>query len=316
MIYLLLGTDDFSKKECLQELENKEKLEKVELIDPSPEDLFSAGASASLFSSKRLIKAEGFFSKNDYDPEYVDKLSKSDSVFIFVEPSLDKRKTATKKLLADKNITVKEFKLPLGDNLKKWVISRCEKLGLKFGAGALDVFLQRIGAYGSEQSGEIYSLWQVDHELNKLVSFAQGKAVSTEDVKALVAENLEENVFRITNAIGDKNRALALKYLQEHIDRIPGDEKAKVISISALLADQLRNILIFQDMQSAPDAEVISRTGFSPGRVFVFRKLARNIPKEKNLDALRKLEHLDEEVKTSSGPATLQFFMILEGMLR
>ena len=316
MVYLLLGSDDFSKKEYLQEIESKEQLEKLELTEPSPEDVFSAGANVSLFSVKRLIEVEGFFAKNEYDEGYVEKLSKSDSIFVFIEPSLDKRKTATKKLIADKRITVKEFALPTGDALKKWVVARSEKSGLKFDKGALDLFLQRMGAFSSEQSGEIYSLWQVDQELKKLSSFAQGKAVTIADVTALVPENLEENVFRITNAIGDKNKGLALKYLQEHIDRIPGDEKAKVISISALLADQLRNILIFQDMQNAPEAEIISRTGFSPGRVFVFKKLARNIPKEKNLDALRKLEYLDEEVKSSSGPAILQFFMILEGMFR
>jgi DNA polymerase III subunit delta len=318
MIYLLLGSDDFSKREFVNELEKKERLEISSLFDATPKDILNDSKSNSLFSSKKLVKVYDFFAANTELPEgFIQSLLASGNVYIFFEQALDKRKTATKKLLADKTITVKEFNIPSGEEFKKWVVARSATYSLTFEKNALELFFERLGGGKGEFGKEMYSLWQADSELQKLSLYVKDKAVTVENIKVMVPENIEENIFRITNAIGDRNVSAATQYLNEYIDRLPGDEKAKIISLSALLADQFRNILIIQALteQGMPEAEISSQTGFASGRLFVYKKLSRGFKKEKLIDALTKLEYLDEEMKSTSGPAALQFFMIVNGLL-
>ena len=308
MIYLLLGIDDFSKKEFLNDLQTKEKLEVVVFTDASAlSGLRQAVNDSNLFGGKKLVLAYDFVAGGAVDEKLLTEFAGSANIVAFIEEKLDKRKAETKKILADKNLKVLEFAVPVGIEFKKWVQERIKALDLKLSGKALDLFLSRLG-FGAEGYGEpLYSLWQGGSELCKLKMFAGEAAVSEDDVASLVSENLDENVFAITNAIGDRNKPAAIKALTDYMDRLAGDDKAKVISLSALLAEQFRNILI---VQGGADA------GFSSGRAFVYQKLAKNFPKEKMLDALKKLEILDQEVKTSSGPATLQLLMIVESLLK
>jgi DNA polymerase III subunit delta len=319
MIHLLLGSDDFSKKEYVKMLEKRFGHEITSLFDANPKELLDTSKSGSLFSAKKLVKIYDFFAKNTELPEdLISELLNSGNVFVFVEEALDKRKTATKKLLADKNITVAEFALPTGEEFKKWVDNRAKSYDLKFKADALVSFFERLGVGKGEFGKELYSLWQVDSELQKLKHYTNGSEVTREAVERIISENIDENIFKITNAIGDRNSRAATQYLNEYIDRLPGDEKTKIISLSALLADQFRNILIIQQVveKGMPDSEISKLTGFAPGRLFVYKKLARGFKKEKAVEALTKLEYLDEEMKSSSSPAALQFFMIIEGVLK
>jgi hypothetical protein len=68
--------------------------------------------------------------------------------------------------------------------------------------------------------------------------------------------------------------------------------------------------------RSAPDAEIIKATGFTPGRVFVYKKLSRSFAPQKLLEALRKLEALDGELKSTTGPAALQFLLTVQGLMK
>ena len=63
------------------------------------------------------------------------------------------------------------------------------------------------------------------------------------------------------------------------------------------------------------DAEIARASGFSSGKLFIYKKLAQRFSTKKILDTLHKLEMLDVEIKTSSGPAALQFFMIINSLM-
>ena len=318
MIYLLLGPDDFSKKAYSKDLESLGGLDVATFFDDADEQGIVAASGGSLFGGGKVVKAYNFLSKGTYSDEFITRLKNASGTFIFIEDILDKRKAGNKKLLADKDITVKEFKIPSGDALKKWIIDRSKEHGLKISSHAIQAFMQRIGDGQGEFGKELYSLWQVDSELKKIKAYVGSREAGVDDVLLLVPENLEENVFKITNAIGDKDKKRTIKYLQEHMDRIPGDEKAKILSLSALLAEQFRSILIVQSLveKGVSDAEAASLTGFSPGRIFIYKKISKNFKREKVLEALQKLEFLDEEMKTGNSPASLQLFMIIENVLR
>jgi DNA polymerase-3 subunit delta len=183
----------------------------------------------------------------------------------------------------------------------------------------LDIFLARLGVGQGEFGDELYSLWQTDSELKKLATFAAGKPVSAQDVAALVSENVDEDIFAVTNAIADRNRQAAVAALVNYMDRLPGnDEKAKVISISGALAEQFRGVLVVQGMaeQRVPDSAIAAETGYSPGKIFIYKKIAKQFSQEKLRQALQKLEILDLEMKTGNGPAALQFLMIVQSAMQ
>lgn len=315
MIYLLLGKDDFTKKEFIDDLFAKGSFEmQVLSVDSSASDVAREYFSSDLFGGKRLLFGEGLLGRTEFAEEFFAALGKeggkTENVLVFLESALDKRKKETKAILANKSLKVVEFEILFGDDLKKWVSTRAKSAGLSFERGVLDLFLARLGAC---------DLWQATSEINKLKTFAGDSEVSAAAVADLVAENIEEDVFAITNAIGDKNRPLAVSLLTNYFDRLPGtDEKTKVISLSALLSDQFRNILILKGLseEGRSESAIVKEMEFTPGRVFIYKKLASRFSEDKLLDALRKFELLDMEVKTTSGPAALQLFMIVESVIK
>ncbi|MDB4939602.1 MAG: polymerase delta subunit [Candidatus Doudnabacteria bacterium] len=338
MIYLLLGSDDFSKKEYVKGLEAKERLEPAVFYDTDGiAALARTATEANLFGGRKIIFGYDFFSKNLVNEAVLEEISKNLNIIVFFEEKLDKRKTETKKILAHPKLKVLEFNTLVGAEFRKWVDARANLYGLKFGGRSFDLFLERIGFVGGSSfagggaatfGAPAYSLWQVDSELRKLAAFSGGAvgaavedkaaALTEENIRDLISENLDENIFAITNALGDKNKAAAIKALTEYIDRLPGDEKAKIISLSGLLAEQFRSILLIQGLAASGmgEPEMLAASGFASGKLFVYKKLGRNFSALAVRQALRKLEALDQEVKTTSGPANLQMLMIIEALLK
>src|SRR5258708_15335128 len=174
MIYLLLGKDDFSKKEFLESLKQKQApklsqpenaLEVCSFYDL--ENLAQAEQAildSNLFGGKKLVKLYGLFSAG-LGEEFLNKIKASANIVVFIEESLDKRKAETKKILENKNLEIMEFEVPAAAEFKKWVIARAKKYDLKLSGKALDLFLQRLGIDQVEFGEQLYSLWQADSEL-------------------------------------------------------------------------------------------------------------------------------------------------------
>ena len=320
MIYIFLGSDDFSKKEELKAMQQKESAEIVSFFDYEPEMIRQAAMENTLFGGRKILCINNYFSKG-FDSEILEQIHSSLNTVIFLEEKLDKRKAETKKILSNKNLKVLEFNTPEAADFVAWVKKQAKKYDLKLSGKAEELFLKRIGVSfnSSSYQAPLYDLWQADSELRKLKSFAGQESVSEKDVLDLVSENTDDDIFRITNAIGDKDRVNATKYLVEYMDKYAGsDEKTKVIGLSGLLSEQFRNILVFQKLlsQRLPDKEISDITGYAPGRIFIYKKLASRFSEQKVLELLRKIELLDLEVKTSQGPASLQFFMIIEAAMK
>ncbi len=324
MIYLMTGKDDFSKREFFEQLKAKEAGADVLIFEGegSSKDILQATSEQGLFSSKKLFKITNFFSGVNEDFQldaFLAALAHSGNTYVFIEDALDKRKKQSKAVTGDKRITAKDFVIPSGPAFSKWVGDRAATYKATFAPKALEQFLSRLGMGQGEFGDELYDLWQADSELQKLATYAAGNAITTEDVAALVSENIAEDIFAVTNAIANRNRPAAITSLVNYMDRLPGnDEKAKIISISGVLAEQFRGVLVVQGMaeQRVPDAAIASDTGYTPGRIFMYKKIAKQFSQAKLISALQKLEILDTEIKTGSSPAALQFLMIVQSALQ
>jgi DNA polymerase III delta subunit len=132
----------------------------------------------------------------------------------------------------------------------------------------------------------------------------------------LVVPKVSVDPFALLDAIGSKNKSHALQMLGNFFDHSAGDEKAKAIQFSALLADQLRNVLLVIDAvdKRIPDETILDKTGWKSGRLYVMKKLSRSYNPAQIKLTLAKLESLDIELKTSTMPPHVVLDMIISQM--
>ncbi|MDQ3018357.1 MAG: DNA polymerase III subunit delta [bacterium] len=311
MLTILLGQDVLTKQQYVQEhLEGKNiELKKIHSGDTLP-NVASLNAPA-LFGPVEAYLFEQCW--KDLDPEQLlEHCSESSTqVFIF-EDSIDQRKTVNKNFLRDKRVTVKEFESPSGAGAGKWIAAHAKHLQIKIEPKAVEAL---VAALVPDESGKL-SVLGAHNELEKLKSCADGVAITESMVRDLVEPLSAINIFSLLDAIGTKNKVQATKLLEQFFALPGGDEKSKAIQISALLADQLRNIILVQDAHSRnlPEAHILEQTGWKSGRLFIIKKLSRYFTIPQLKQALAKIENLDIELKSSTLPPHVILDMVISQM--
>lgn len=337
MIIFLYGEDDFRAKNKLSELKAKflKEVDKsggsLEWIDgekASLREINEKSSGGSLLAPKRMIVIENIFRAKDKEllPEvlkYFQAKEKSgnDNIIVFLENFLKTKKKydseETVKLDADgrdKPLTKaekaffdflsgtkikQEFKKLNNLELSSWIRNEAAVRGGQIG-------LRAINALMMVTAGD---MWQLDNEINKLINYKKGQAptmvgeaglaeISEADVEELVRGAFEENIFALTDAIGSKNRALAIKLLEEEVK-----SGSNEIYILSMIIRQIKIILQARqglDLGQTPkkiatDMKVIS---------FVANKAiaqARNFNLESLKNILSQLVEIDYKAKSGQG---------------
>ncbi|MCC6442486.1 MAG: DNA polymerase III subunit delta [Armatimonadetes bacterium] len=113
-------------------------------------------------------------------------------------------------------------------------------------------------------------------ELEKLSLYVgDRKAIALEDVKAMIGEQVEDKVFALVDAIGNRDRALAFSLLEK---MLPGTDKAErttAMRLSAMILRQFR--LIWQAKVLADHRALTAKADAVPPQV------AALLPEENNL---------------------------------
>ena len=325
MLTLLLGPDDFSKNEYVDGLGGKSP--QVVIFDGSEGfGGVDSLAQVDLFGGDKVYVLKNLLKEVNKE-QNIEKLTNSKQQIVIVEEKLDKRLSENKQFLANKHIIVKEFNLPHGRELDAWIINRVKSLGGQIMPATAEVLALRLGRDNAKEtkfggkvvaSEEVYDLWQADGEIKKLLAHASGAEISTADVKALVPENQEVDVFNLTNAIGDNQKQKAIDLLHLFLKNQTGaDEKTAAIQLNALFSEQFRNVAMVQDFvaRKTSEAEILDKTGWKSGRLFVMKKIAGRFPASKILDFLNKLSALDDELKTSTTPPKVLLDLIVSQLL-
>jgi DNA polymerase III delta subunit len=322
MLTLLLGPDDFSKKEYIGSLAAGTKSEVRVFFDaedlPSVESLIGQ----DLFGGAKIFVLKGLVAHFN-NAMVLEKLVASKNQIIIIEEKLDKRLVANKALLARKDVKVEEFILPHGKELDKWIIARAKSIGGSINAKAADALAIALGRDDAKETKfggkvtsveEVYNLWQAENELKKLVALSNGQEISEADVKELAPSNREVDVFDLTNAIADNQKQKALSLMQDFLFFQTGsDEKGSIIKLNALLSEQFRNVAVVQSFASSKTSEdaILEKTGWKSGRLFIMKKTAARFTPKTVLELLNKLASLDEELKTSSTPPRVLLDLII-----
>lgn len=270
-----------------QSISKDEKLSKLK-------DGLSAG---SLFSSEKLIivknclfpsgskkknntdnqeeinKKKGESEKDELILKYFKNLQEEVKIF-FIEDGTDKRKKTYKELVKYEQAglaKIKEFIVPAGLDFKKWLKRRIEKAGGKINQETLEVFSISLGQGLAlkEKGGKInqaYNLWEANNEIDKLVSYCEGREIEKADLKLLVKSKVDMNIFNLIDALSSRNKNKALLLLNEQLEM--GLNENYILS---MFVYQFRNLLKVKSLleQNLSNQEIVAKTKLHP---FVVQK--------------------------------------------
>lgn len=238
-LYLLYGTEEYLKKNY------KKKL--IEALLPEGADgsmnysaygensdakeIVAQAQTMPFFADRRVIVVENsaFFSakgrKEDREvlEAYFEAPCES-TVLIFVEQDVKKTFKAVK-LIAEKGLVL-ELAPWQGETLKRWILSRVAKSGLKITNDAYNEFLARTAM--KTDSGDMMEV--MDNELEKLLSYCAGQEViGLDDVESIVSGQVNAKVFSLVDAIVENDESEVMRlYSDLMITREPPE---KILSL-------------------------------------------------------------------------------------
>jgi DNA polymerase III subunit delta len=316
MIIFLYGDDTFRSRKKLIELKEKFKRE----VDPSGNSLVTLDGgniniekinevinTSSLFANKRMVIIENIFfnkSKSIFD-QLKDALSNKDkkdseNIIIFLDYTSDDVKKTNKLFqFLKKQKYSQNFKSFSNTEATNWVKKTVEERGGKIKHQAALALVSLLAN----------NLWQISNEINKLINYKNGQAcllqdgqcdanINEEDVERLVRGKFDENIFNLTDAISNKNKALAVKLFEQEIDA--GLTESYLIH---MIIRQFRILLqVRQGLDNGWNSrKIISQLKQHP---FVVQKCMTQV-RNFSLDILKNILHnlvlIDKSVKSGRG---------------
>ncbi len=172
--------------------------------------------------------------------------------------------------------------VPEGDEMVRWIGDQVHAKGGTIEAPALTDLA----------SLSVDDLRELDHILETLVTYVGPRAITTQDVRAIVRRGRESTVFALVDAVGARDRRGALESLRILLD---GGEAP--IYLLVMLARQIRLLLLANEAMSR-NQDVAGALKTPP---WVARKVvqqARAFDVKRCVDAYAKIVAADAAIKT------------------
>jgi len=333
MIIFLYGEDTFRSRAKLNEL--KEKF--IREVDPSGNSLMvvdggaatmerisEAAGPSSLFSRKRMVIIENLFSSKsqvifeqalDYFRKKEGGKIKDDNIVIFwdsisKEEKLTKAKNELFKFLAKQKFSA-AFDPLSNTEAMAWAKKEIEKKGASAGREAIATLTSLLGS----------DLWFVSSEIEKIINYKAAQKLSlgakdgnltieTKDILNLVRGQFDENIFALTDAISNKNKALAMKLFEEQTEAGLTD-----FYLLSMITRQFRVLLqIRQALDSGlTQRKIINLLKLHPYVVQKGINQTRNFSLDLLKNIFSRLAEIDYLMKTGEGDVkTLLSMMIVQ----
>jgi DNA polymerase III delta subunit len=194
---------------------------------------------------------------------------------------------------------VRWLKAPREGELAAWIEQRAREREIRLGPGVARELATRVGGFVREgdverqQQGRIAVM-----ELEKLtLRHAPGEPVTVDDVQELVAEAVPGSMWAFVDAVGMRQRARALDFLE----RLIQDKPAPVLL--AVLHRRLRELIEVQDRLERGEApgSLVRSMRLMPFRAETLARQARGWTGPELDRALVGLVELDAQVKGVGG---------------
>ncbi|MFA6255260.1 MAG: DNA polymerase III subunit delta [Patescibacteria group bacterium] len=313
MIFFLWGPDTFRSRQKLKEIKEKfvKELDKsslnIEILkgDTLETPEFEKAVSTPPFlAKKRLVIIEDLISKNKGQKiqkeilEALDKNGLKDTIIVFWESGLDGGKSRSKISQKRSNLLfsrlkkekyAQEFDLLTEQEVCRFASEQIKKRGGKIEPSALNLLADLTGN----------DLWQLNSEIDKLLAFRPNQLITVADVNELVKNKLEADIFKLTDALGQKNKKLALKLISDQLRG--GTSPTELLT---KITWQFKNLLLVKSfMESHGSGYSSSRLTYTLGlHPFVIKKTMaqahfHQLPTLKKI--YQNLITIDYKIKTS-----------------
>ena len=318
MLYVFHGEDEFRAHEALRELRrqldrdgnlahNTVTFDEQDVRSLTPATLRAACHTASFFEETRLVIIEGLLKRlaggggrrrgrrprataepgapSSATDEFIDVLSElPDSTTVVL---IDESAAGVLDTLPE-GTAVRAFpRLRRLDEIRGWAAERAKAAGANFAPGAFERLLTLIdGAHTGEMAGEI----------DKLVTYAGGRAITAEDVDELVSGARNYEYWDLTDAVIDGRADKALNVLHRMSAK---DQPIQVRTY--MLVRQYRQILLAQSLLREGLSQAQIGTQLSIRSAYPLQKVieqASRYPAEALEAAYRRLLENDVAVKT------------------
>ncbi|MDD5551701.1 MAG: DNA polymerase III subunit delta [Candidatus Pacebacteria bacterium] len=248
MVFFLYGNDTLRSLRKLKEITEKYRskyksgfnLLKTEANEEGFEKLKDRIETISMFSEKKLIIIEDLLSANRMIQEKFQKYLKEKNIFkaedisviFFERKSPDKRLKMFKELFKN-SFKKQEFSELSTIKVKSFIDEEIEKIGGKIEPLAVE---NLVIFFGND-------LWQIENEIQKLVTFKSGEIITQKDVEELCVSNIDLNIFETIEAIAKKDKKKALKLISNHLEK--GENEIRILS---MINYQFRNLIKIRNL--------------------------------------------------------------------
>ena len=312
MFYLFHGDDEFSRSKMLAELKRK-------MGDPAMAELNTSvfdGRKATLgeikhacdaapfFAERRLVIVEGLLARLEGEElegllSYLRQLPETTRL-VFVEEKLIPKDNPVRRLAEEQGV-VKEFKRPRRDELSHWIEGQVREKGGKIERAAVEALAAFVGD----------DLRLLDHEIDKLLAYVNwSRPINVDDVHLLVSYVRAASVFKMVDALGQRDRRRATKLLHRLLD-----EGEHPLALLGMIVRQFRIILQVKELneRGLSTGEISAKLRLPSFIVEKGLRQARNFSMGQLEAIYGKLLEADVAIKTGQMDAALALDMLVMG---
>lgn len=197
-----------------------------------------------------------------------------------------------------------EFNALAPDMVAAWIQHEVEQLGGTIEMKAVALLASRVGS----------DLWQASNEIAKLVHYKKEQVIGEQDVDLLVATTFDDDIFRLTDAIGQRNAPLALKIFEDQFQL--GTEPLYLLRMLAWHLRNLVSVRSVQDQGVVTAQAIANQIGIHP---FVAQKAMRqtayfSLPQL--FAAYDRLAAIDSKLKSTRADARALFDLFALSLTR
>ena len=188
--------------------------------------------------------------------------------------------------------------------LPGWLQARARARNIAIEGGAVAMLGDCVGA----------NLRQLDNELEKLALYADGRPITPQDVRKMVADTSEELIWNLTDALGQRQAAKAMHALRE----LRRNDQSPIYLVS-MIARQYRMLIEIKSLLNAGQTnhyDIAKQLGYSAYPVQKAMPLTHQYTFGELEDALDRLLDVDMAMKTGADQDTELDVLIAELSMR
>lgn len=292
--YLFYGNDDNYINKRIDRLINDINIDindiiKYNFTDYKLEDILEEASMNSMFNNNKLIIIDSNL-KEDIDYELLERYINNYNPHTYMVIKIKTDKLDTKKMiykLFSKYAKVEELNNDL-DNLSNYVNNLLKDNNFYMSNSNINYFIAKVGN----------NINNIDNELEKLYLYKfDDKKIEKEDIDDLVINNIDDEIFAITNAVINNEVDKSLDLYNEFM--MKNYEPTQIIGLLASQFQFLYQVKYLYNKNKTQN-EIAKLIDVHPYRVKLAIGNLYNYTESDLLHYISKLGKLDEDIKTGN----------------